>query len=57
MLAAKSFEMTSDGAELQRWLRILAEELAARMVTDATLYRRHPRNLVMHFKCVLRAQS
>ena len=55
MLAAKSFEMTSDGAELQRWLRILADELAARMATDAALYRRQPRNLVMHFKCVHRA--
>ena len=51
MLAAKSFEKTSDPAQLQRWLHILADELAARMRTDAEQYRRHPRNLVMHYRC------
>lgn len=50
MLAAKSFEKTSDPAQLQRWLHILADELAARMRTDAEQYRRHPRNLVMHYR-------
>ena len=53
MLAAKSFEKTSDPGELQRWLHILADELAGRMVTDAQLYRRHPRNLVLHYRYVL----
>ena len=50
MLAAKSFEKTSDPAQLQRWLHILADELAARMRTDAEQYRRHPRNLVLHYR-------
>jgi hypothetical protein len=51
MLAAKSFEKTSDPAQLQRWLHILADELAARVRTDAEQYRRHPRNLVLHYRC------
>ena len=50
MLAAKSFEKTSNSGDLQRWLHILADELAGRMVTDAQMYQRHPRNLVLHYR-------
>lgn len=51
MLAAKSFNATSDWRQLQRWLAILAEELAARMADDAAQHRRHPRTLVLHYRC------
>jgi len=50
MLAAKSFTATSDWRALQRWLTILAEELAGRMAADAAQHRRHPRTLVLHYR-------
>lgn len=50
MLAAKSFNATSDWRALQRWLGILAEELAARMADDAAAHRRHPKTLVLHYR-------
>ncbi|KAL4430354.1 hypothetical protein ABPG77_002160 [Micractinium sp. CCAP 211/92] len=50
MLAAKSFSPTSDLAALQGWFAILAQELAARMVTDEAQFRRRPKNLVVHFR-------
>lgn len=52
MLAAKSFNATSDWRALGRWLAILAEELAARMADDAAQHRRHPRTLVLHYRCL-----
>lgn len=51
MLAAKSFTATSDWAELQRWVRVLAEELASRMATDSARHNRRPRNIVVSFRC------
>jgi impB/mucB/samB family C-terminal domain len=55
MLAAKSFNATSDWRALQRWLGILAEELAARMADDAAAHRRHPKTLVLHYRSEGRA--
>ena len=54
MLAAKSFEPTSDLAVLARWLRILADELVNRMIDDEALYQRRPRNLCLHYRCAYR---
>ena len=51
MLAAKSFTVTSDWAEIERWLRVLCEELANRMADDSAAHNRRPRNLVVHFRC------
>lgn len=53
MLAAKTFEATSNMAALERWLGILADELAERMVTDAQLNQRFPRLLVLSYRCRL----
>lgn len=50
MLAAKSFEATSDVPALVRWLGILADELADRMVTDAEANQRTPRLLVLSYR-------
>ncbi|KAK9829326.1 hypothetical protein WJX72_005200 [[Myrmecia] bisecta] len=50
MLAAKSFEPTSDLAILTRWLRILADELANRMIDDEAQHQRRPRNLCLHYR-------
>lgn len=50
MLAAKSFAPTSDLQQLERWLRVLCEELAARMATDSALHSRRPKNFVLHYR-------
>jgi len=50
MLAAKSFEATSDMAALARWLGILADELADRMVGDSEANQRTPRLLVLSYR-------
>jgi DNA polymerase eta len=50
MLAAKSFEATSDLAVLERWARVLAAELAERVAADEAAHRRRPRTLVVHFR-------
>lgn len=50
MLAAKSFTSTSDHAALQRWIGILAAELAPRMAADEAAFKRRPRTLVVHFR-------
>ena len=50
MLAAKSFDATSDWTELEHWLRVLCEELAHRMVADTAAHNRRPRNLVVHWR-------
>ena len=51
MLAAKSFEPTSDMAEVERWVGILAEELADRMVADNKQFNRRPRSLHLQYRC------
>jgi nucleotidyltransferase/DNA polymerase involved in DNA repair len=43
MLAAKSFSATADMAAIQRWLGILADELAARMAQDEVAHKRRAR--------------
>ena len=55
MLAAKSFTATTDWLELQRWVRVLAEELASRMSTDSVRHSRRPRNIVVSFRCAASA--
>ena len=50
MLAAKSFEPTSDMAAVERWVTILAEELAERMVADNKLFNRRPKSLHLHYR-------
>ena len=52
MLAAKSFEATSDREAIARWFGILAEELASRMASDFELHQRRPRTFVVHYRCV-----
>ncbi|DBB00910.1 hypothetical protein WJX77_007765 [Trebouxia sp. C0004] len=50
MLAAKSFEPSSDMAALERWATILAEELAERMAADNKLFNRRPKSLHLHYR-------
>ena len=50
MLAAKSFEPISDLAAVERWVTILAEELAERMVADNKLFNRRPKSLHLHYR-------
>lgn len=50
MLAAKSFEPISDMAAVERWVMILAEELAERMVADNKLFNRRPKSLHLHYR-------
>ena len=50
MLAAKSFEATSDMAAVERWVTILAEELAERMLADNKLFNRRPKSLHLHYR-------
>lgn len=57
MLAAKSFNQTSKPAELDRWLGILAEELATRLSEDCAAHSRAPRGLSLSYRCLLGAQS
>ncbi len=52
MLAAKSFEPSSDMAALERWVTILAEELAERMAADNKLFNRRPKSLHLHYRSV-----
>lgn len=44
-------QATSDWGAVRKWLGILAAELADRMVSDAAAHHRHPRNLVLHYRC------
>jgi hypothetical protein len=50
MLAAKSFNTTTQPAALQRWLGILAEELADRLAEDAAANSRRPRCLTLYHR-------
>ena len=50
MLAAKSFEPISDMAAVERWVTILAEELADRMIADNKLFNRRPKSLHLHYR-------
>jgi hypothetical protein len=49
-MAAKSFNPTSDWGALHGWMRVLAQELSARMATDEVEHRRRPKNLVLHYR-------
>ena len=57
MLAAKSFEPTSDLAAVERWVTILAEELAERMVADNKLFNRRPKSLHLHYRSACRVAT
>ena len=50
MLAAKSFEPVTDMAAMERWIALMAEELAARMAADYEENLRRPRNLIVHYR-------
>ena len=50
MLAAKSFETTTGADGLERWMRILAEELADRLAEDAAAHARRPRLLTLYYR-------
>ena len=52
MLAAKSFEQTSDMESVRRWVSILSLELEGRMRTDLQTYRRRPKTLALTFRSV-----
>lgn len=52
MLAAKSFEQTSDMGVISRWLSILSLELEGRMRTDLRTYHRRPKTLALTFRSV-----
>ena len=50
MLAAKSFNATSQSAQLDMWMQILAEELADRLAEDSELNNRRPRTLTLYYR-------
>ena len=50
MLAAKSFEPINDMAAMDRWIAIMADELASRMADDYEQHLRRPRNLIIHYR-------
>ncbi|WPT17959.1 DNA polymerase eta [Picochlorum sp. SENEW3] len=50
MLAAKSFAASSDITVIERWISILAAELAPRMKSDYETYNRRPKTLGVHFR-------
>ncbi len=53
MLAAKSFEEVRAPAQLpalERWMGILAEELADRLAEDCALHCRRPRALTLYYR-------
>ncbi|KAG2490797.1 hypothetical protein HYH03_010719 [Edaphochlamys debaryana] len=50
LLSCKSFEPTRHHPELQRWLAILAQELAVRAAQDEADHRRRARTLVLHYR-------
>lgn len=52
MLAAKSFEPTSELTDVERWVMILAEELADRMTADNKQFNRRPRSLHLQYRFV-----
>lgn len=49
-LTPSSSAAGADLAVLERWVRLLASELAPRMAADAASYRRRPRTLVVHYR-------
>ena len=55
MLAAKSFNQTSQAAQLEKWMQILAEELAERLAEDSELNARRPRTLTLYYRQALAA--
>ena len=55
MLAAKSFEPINDMAAMDRWIAIMADELANRMADDYEQHLRRPRNLIIHYRSGLPA--
>ncbi|KAF8821159.1 ImpB/MucB/SamB family protein [Cardiosporidium cionae] len=48
MMASKTFNPQNNKAVLQSWLRILAEEIQTRMLSDAALFSRRPKTLILH---------
>eukprot|EP00803_Ostreobium_quekettii_P008583 evm.model.scf_1286.6 EVM.evm.TU.scf_1286.6 scf_1286:35361-41600(-) len=48
MMAAKSFSITGDLHVVQKWISILAEELADRLRNDVEQYNRRAKTLVLH---------
>lgn len=50
MLAAKSFDATSDLRALRQWVDILARELVSRMLNDEAQYNRKVKTLTLHYK-------
>ena len=52
MLAAKSFEETHALPALERWMGILAEELADRLAEDSATHSRRPRLLTLYYRCL-----
>ena len=50
MLASKTFPPTNNMQELERWMHVLCEELAARMADDSALHNRRPRSIVVSYR-------
>ena len=53
MMAAKSFSITSSMAVIEKWIAILAEELAERMRHDMEQHKRTAKTLVLHHQYVV----
>ena len=49
--AFKSFAPVTEAAAVHRWLRVLADELAERLVEDRATHSRAPRHLRSEFRC------
>ena len=50
LLAAKSFESTSDFSILYKWMSILVAELVPRMILDQNMYQRKAKTLALYFR-------
>ncbi|KAG1658991.1 hypothetical protein FOA52_008693 [Chlamydomonas sp. UWO 241] len=55
--SCKAFAATGDGATIERWLGILADELASRLADDEADHRRHARTLTLHYTTAVLARN
>ncbi len=53
LLAAKSFESTSDFSILYKWMSILVAELVPRMILDQNMYQRKAKTLALYFRSTI----
>lgn len=48
--SCKSFTATSNAQDIERWMALLAEELAERLAGDEADHRRRAKSLVLHYR-------